>query len=58
MLGPHLPYGKPGKPKVDDRQVVSGILFALKTGCRWRGAPPEYGPVTTDYNWNTAGSQK
>jgi transposase len=22
---PHLPHGRPGKPRVDDRRVISGI---------------------------------
>jgi transposase len=35
----HLPHGKPGKPRVDDRRVISGILHVLKTGCRWRDCP-------------------
>ena len=39
-LEPHLPHGKPGKPRVDDRTVISGILHVLKTGCRWRDVPP------------------
>jgi transposase len=43
-LEPHLPHGRPGKPRVDDRRVISGILHVLKTGCRWRDVPPEYGP--------------
>ena len=25
-IEPHLPRGKPGKPRVDDRRVISGIL--------------------------------
>lgn len=49
-IKPHLPHGKPGKPRVDDRRVISGILHVLKTGCRWRDCPPEYGPATTIYN--------
>jgi transposase len=49
-LEPHLPQGRPGKPRVDDRRVISGILHVLKTGCRWRDVPPEYGPPTTVYN--------
>ena len=49
-IDPHLPRGKPGKPRVDDRRVISGILHVLKTGCRWRDVPPEYGPATT-MNW-------
>jgi transposase len=49
-IEPHLPRGKPGKPRVDDRRVISGILHVLKTGCRWRDVPPAYGPPTTVYN--------
>ena len=49
-IEPHLPHGKPGKPRVDDRTVISGILHVLKTGCRWRDVPAAYGPPTTIYN--------
>lgn len=49
-IEPHLPHGQPGKPRVDDRRVISGILHVLKTGCRWRDVPAEYGPPTTVHN--------
>ena len=49
-IEPHLPYGKPGKPRVDDRRVISGILHVLKVGCRWRDVPEAYGPAKTIYN--------
>jgi transposase len=49
-IEPHLPHDQPGKPRVDDRRVVSGILLVLKTGCRWRDVPAAYGPATTIYN--------
>ena len=45
-----LPGGVRGKPRVDDRRVISGILHVLKSGCRWCDCPPEYGPYTTIYN--------
>lgn len=55
-LDPYLPHGKPGKPRVDDRRVLSSLLHVLKTGCRWRDVPPEYGPATTVYNrWSQRG---
>ena len=57
-LEPHLPYGKPGKPRVDDRVVISGILHVLKTGCRWRDVPAAYGPPTTVYNRYNRWSQR
>lgn len=34
VLEPHLPKNQPGKPRVDDRRVISGILHILKTGGR------------------------
>ena len=49
-LEPHLPDNQPGKPRVDNRRVISGILHILKTGGRWRDVPPEYGPAKTIYN--------
>ena len=49
-IDPHLSHGKSGKPRVDDRRVLSGILHVLKVGCRWRDISPEYGPATKVYN--------
>ncbi|MCZ8036432.1 IS5 family transposase [Novosphingobium sp.] len=39
-----------GVPRVDDRRVISGIIFVLKNGLRWRDAPAAYGPHKTIYN--------
>lgn len=33
-IEPHLPKNQPGARRVDDRRVLSGILHALKVGCR------------------------
>jgi len=49
-LAPHLPTGTRGKPRVDDRRVISGIVHVLKSGCRWADAPAVYGPKKTLYN--------
>jgi transposase len=42
-----LPHGV---PRVDDRRVLSGILFVIRNGLRWRDAPAAYGPHKTIYN--------
>lgn len=42
-----LPHGV---PRVDDRRVLSGILYVIRNGLRWRDAPPGYGPHKTIYN--------
>ena len=39
-----------GVPRVDDRRVVSGIVFVIRNGLRWRDAPKDYGPHKTIYN--------
>ena len=39
-----------GKPRVDDRRVLSGIIFINRNGLRWCDAPAEYGPPKTLYN--------
>ena len=49
-LQPLLPQKVRGVPRVDARRVISGIIHVLQSGCRWRDAPPVYGPSKTLYN--------
>ena len=35
---------------VDDRRVVSGIVYVIKNGLQWKDAPGGYGPHKTLYN--------
>ena len=39
-----------GVPRVDDRRIVSGIIYVIKHGLMWRDAPKGYGPHKTIYN--------
>ena len=48
-IEPYFPLSH-GVPRVDDRLVLSGIIFVLRNGLRWRDAPKEYGPHKTIYN--------
>jgi transposase len=48
-LEPFFPKSH-GRPRVDDRRVLSGIIFVNRNGLRWRDAPSEYGPPKTLYN--------
>ena len=34
-------------PRADDRRVISGIIFVIRNGLRWRDAPKDYGPHKT-----------
>ena len=48
-LKPFFPRSH-GVPRVDDRRVLSGIIFVNRNGLRWRDAPAVYGPHKTLYN--------
>jgi len=53
VIQPHLPSGRSGARRVDDRRVISGIMHMLRSGGRWKDCPAVYGPYTTIYNrWN------
>jgi transposase len=42
-----LPHGK---PRVDNRRVLSGIIYVLRNGLMWRDAPLSYDHHKTIYN--------
>ncbi len=48
-LRPYVPRSR-GRPRVDDRRVLSGIIFINRNGLRWWDAPAAYGPPKTLYN--------
>ena len=56
-LQPFFPKSH-GKPRVDDRRVLSGIIFINRNGLQWRDAPRAYGPTKTLYNrWKRWGDK-
>ena len=50
LIAPLLPNKPRGVARVDDRRVISGIFYILRTGAPWRDLPERYGPCTTVYN--------
>ncbi len=58
-IKPFLPNKSRGVPRVDDRRVLNGIFWVLRSGAPWRDLPECYGPYTTCYNrfvrWRRAG---
>ena len=53
-IEPFFPRSR-GLARVDDRRVVSGIIYVIRYGLQWKDAPPGYGPHKTLYN-STIGS--
>jgi transposase len=58
-IQPLLPNKPRGVPRVDDRRVLNGIFWILRSGSPWADLPERYGPPTTVYNrfnrWRKAG---
>lgn len=50
VIEPLLPNKPRGVPRVDDRRVLNGIYWRLRTGSPWADIPERYGPPTTCYN--------
>jgi len=48
-IGLYFPLSH-GVPRVDDRRILSGIIFVVRNGLRWRDAPAAYGAHKTIYN--------
>lgn len=55
----HLPDKPRCVPRVDDRRVLNGIFWVLRSGAPWCHLPERYGPRTTIHNrfnrWRKAG---
>jgi transposase len=58
-IKPMLPNKPRGVPRVNDRRVLDGIFWILRSGPPWRDLPDNFGPYTTCYNrfvrWRRAG---
>ena len=50
IIEPLLPNKPRGMPRVEDRRVLNGIYWRLRTGSPWADIPERYGPYTTCYN--------
>ena len=43
-IKPFLPNKPRGVPRVNDRRVLNGIFWVLRSGAPWRDLPETYGP--------------
>ncbi len=61
LLEPLLPpeRGRKSRPAFDNRQIVNGILWRIRTGAHWRDLPEKHGKWMTVYQrfrrWSEAG---
>ncbi len=50
VIEPLLPSGGRGPKRKDDRPILNGIFYIIRTGAPWCDLPDRYGPRTTVYN--------
>ncbi len=59
VIDPLLPMDRRGPKPRNNRQIMNGMFYILRTGSPWRDLPERYGPYTTVYNrfnrWRKAG---
>lgn len=58
VIQPLVPNKPRGVLSVDDRRVINGILWRLRTGSRWAGVPDRYGPHTTAPTGSFGGAKR
>lgn len=49
QITPYFPLAH-GVPRVDDRRILSGIVYVIRNRLQWKDAPKGYGPHKTLYN--------
>ncbi|MFC7891717.1 IS5 family transposase [Streptomyces sp. NPDC057381] len=49
LLAPLIPRAVTGRPRAEDRQVINGMVYKIRTRISWRDLPERYGPWKTVY---------
>lgn len=59
VIPPAPPKPKGGRPRMDDRQALSAMIYVLRTGCQWNALPRSLGASSTVHDrfqsWVAAG---
>lgn len=43
ILRRHDPEPRTGRPRIDQRQALDGIIYVMRTGCQWNALPKQFG---------------
>ncbi|MDQ0828227.1 transposase [Streptomyces achromogenes] len=49
LLAPLISSAGRGRPRAEDRRVINGMVYKIRTGVSWRDLPERYGPWKTVY---------
>src|SRR4051794_28694848 len=48
---PPPPRAKGGRPRIDWRKAIDGMIFRLRTGCQWNKLPERFGDDSSVHRW-------
>jgi putative transposase len=48
---PPPPKRRGGRPRIDWRAALNGIIFRLRTGCQWNQLPKRFGDDSSVHRW-------
>jgi putative transposase len=51
LLEEFYPPARTGRPRVDLRRVLNGILYQMRTGCQWNRLPAQFGSDSSVHRW-------
>ncbi|MCG3200020.1 MAG: hypothetical protein GHCLOJNM_04549 [bacterium] len=51
ILDEHYPKAKTGRPRIDFRQALNGIIFIARSGCQWNQLPSIFGDDSSVHRW-------
>lgn len=49
LLAPLIPWASTSRTRAEDRRVINGMVYKIRTGISWRDLPERYGPWKTVY---------
>ncbi|MER7878425.1 IS5 family transposase [Streptomyces solisilvae] len=49
LLAPLISRAVTGRPRTEDRKIINGMVYKIRTGISWRDLPTRYGPWKTVY---------
>ncbi|MFI7292129.1 IS5 family transposase [Streptomyces anulatus] len=49
LLAPLIPRAVRGRPRAEDRRIINGMVYKIRTGISWRDLPERYGSWQTVY---------
>jgi putative transposase len=51
LLARHYPPARTGRPRVDFRPIINGIIYRLRSSVQWNQLPKQFGSDSTVHRW-------